>query len=62
MKPIIYGALLGVLWLTVGLPLTVPSAVVMTVVAQPVTVVFSLGVAPVRFVSVRLTETRRWSR
>ncbi|MEU1515551.1 hypothetical protein ABZ490_25950 [Streptomyces sp. NPDC005811] len=50
MKPIIYGALLGVLWLTTGLPLTAPVAVLAAFV-QPVTVAFAAGLlaaAPAR--------------
>lgn len=43
MKPLVLGAILGLLWLLVGLPLTVPSTAVAAVV-QPVTVAFLLGV------------------
>jgi hypothetical protein len=42
-KPILFGAVLALLWLTIGLPLTVPSTVVTAVVAQPVTAAFVLG-------------------
>lgn len=44
MKPLLYGAVLALLWLLLGWPLAVPSTVVTAVVAQPVTVAFAAGV------------------
>jgi hypothetical protein len=46
MKPLLFGAVLALLWLTIGLPLTLPSSVtvaVSTTVAQPVTIAFAAG-------------------
>ena len=43
MKHLLLGAVLGVLWLLLGLPHAVPSTVVMAVVAQPVTIAFAAG-------------------
>ncbi len=57
MKPLLYGALLGALWLVFGLPLTVPSTVVMTVVAQPVTLAFAAGA-----LTAPHARHRRWTR
>lgn len=62
MKPILFGAVLALLWLLLGLPLNVPSTVVTAVVAQPVTVAFVLGVLARRFVSVSLTDAKGWTR
>lgn len=42
MKPLAIGAVLGVLWLLLGLPLA-PVAGVLAAVVQPVTVAFVLG-------------------
>lgn len=56
-KPLLLGALLALLWVTIGLPLAVPSTVITTVVAQPVTVAFAAGV----LVRPHLTG-RRWTR
>jgi hypothetical protein len=55
-KPLLFGAVLGVLWLVFGLPLTVPAVVVSTVV-QPVTVAFVLGVLARPY----LARSRRWT-
>ncbi|MFJ4623043.1 hypothetical protein [Streptomyces sp. NPDC088812] len=57
MKPLILGALLALLWLTIGLPLTVPSTVVMAVVAQPVILAFAAGILARPYL-----PRRRWSR
>lgn len=58
MKPILFGAVLALLWLAFGLPLATPFGGVANLV-QPVTVAFVLGAAIGRFASVRPTETRR---
>lgn len=42
MKPLVYGAVLGLLWLVVGVPLATALAV-LAAVAQPVTVAFAAG-------------------
>jgi hypothetical protein len=42
-KPLLFGAVLGVLWLVFGLPFTAPAVLVSTVV-QPVTIAFTAGV------------------
>lgn len=44
MRALIFGALLGILWLVFGLPLAAPTALLAAVV-QPVTVAFVLGLA-----------------
>lgn len=44
MRPLLFGAVLALLWLVLGLPLAVPSTVITTVVAQPVTVAFFAGI------------------
>lgn len=44
MKPLVYGAVLGLLWLVAGVPLA-PALVVLAAVVQPVTIAFVLGVA-----------------
>lgn len=44
MKPILFGAVLGVLWLLVGVPLA-PLAVVLPLLVQPVVLGFAAGVA-----------------
>ena len=56
MKPIIYGALLGLLWLTTDLPLTAPAAVLATAV-QPVTLAFAAGILARPYLT-----RKRWSR
>ncbi|SMF64651.1 hypothetical protein [Streptomyces sp. Amel2xC10] len=56
MKPLLYGAVLALLWLLLGLPLAAPAAVV-AAVAQPVTVAFVLGVLARPFL-----VRPRWSR
>jgi hypothetical protein len=56
-KPLVLGAVLALLWLTIGLPLTVPSTVVTTVVAQPVILAFTAGV-----LARPSLPYRRWSR
>lgn len=45
MKALVSGAVLGVLWLLLGLPVTAPSTVVTAVVAQPVILGFVAGMA-----------------
>jgi hypothetical protein len=42
MKPLVYGAVLGLLWLVVGVPLA-PALAVLSVLAEPVTVAFAAG-------------------
>jgi hypothetical protein len=42
-RPLLFGAVLALLWLTVGVHLTIP-AVVLRAVVQTVTVAFVLGV------------------
>lgn len=42
MKPIVFGAVLGVLWLLFGLPLT-PVAAVLPLLVQPVVLAFAAG-------------------
>lgn len=44
MKPLVYGAVLGLLWLALGVPLA-PALAVLAAVAQPVTIAFVLGAA-----------------
>lgn len=56
MKPILFGAVLGLLWLVAGVPLT-PALVVLAAVVQPVTIAFVLGVG-VRSYGRR---SRRWT-
>lgn len=60
MRQLILGAVLGVLWLLVGVPLT-PALAVLAAVVQPVTIAFVLGVTVGRFASVSLTGARRWT-
>lgn len=43
MKPLLFGALLGLLWLLLGMPLATPFAGVANLV-QPVTVAFAAGI------------------
>lgn len=43
MKALSLGAVLALLWLLLGLPVTVPSTAVTTVVAQPVVLGFAAG-------------------
>jgi hypothetical protein len=42
MKPLVYGAVLGLLWLVAGVPLT-PALAALAAVVQPVTIAFALG-------------------
>lgn len=42
MKPLVYGAALGVLWLVAGVPLA-PVLAVLAAVVQPVTIAFIVG-------------------
>lgn len=42
MKPILLGAVFGLLWLLLGMPYTVPSTLLAAVV-QPVTLAFAAG-------------------
>lgn len=44
MKPLVYGAVLGLLWLLLGVPLA-PALTVLSAVVQPVTLAFLLGIA-----------------
>ena len=57
MKHLLLGAVLGLLWLVVGVPLT-PALAVLAAVVQPVTVAFVLGVAARQYVP----GMRRWAR
>jgi hypothetical protein len=57
MKPLVFGAVLGVLWLLFGLPLA-PIAAVLPVLVQPVTIAFAAGLA----VRPLLPGMRRWAR
>ena len=57
MKPILFGAVLGLLWLLFGLPLA-PALAVLAAVVQPVTIAFVLGVAVRSYVP----GMRRWAR
>lgn len=43
MKPLVYGAVLGLLWLLLGLPLAAPAAVLSALV-QPVILAFAAGI------------------
>lgn len=56
MKPIVVGAVLALLWLLFGLPLTAP-AVVVSAVVQPVTIAFTAGVLARPY----LAGSRRWT-
>ncbi|MGW5427904.1 hypothetical protein ACWET9_11890 [Streptomyces sp. NPDC004059] len=56
MKPLLFGALLGVLWAILGMP--VPLATVAPMLAQPVTLAFVLGIAA----RPHLPRLRRWAR
>ncbi|NGO43773.1 hypothetical protein [Streptomyces ureilyticus] len=56
MKPIAFGAVLGVLWLVFGLP-SVPLAGVLPVLVQPVTVAFAAG----HLIGPRLARSRGWT-
>lgn len=42
MKPLVFGAVLGVLWIVFGLPLPVLAAA-LPMLVQPVTIAFGLG-------------------
>lgn len=57
MKPILFGAVLGVLWLIFGLPFPALAAV-LPVVVQPVTVAFTAGLVARPL----LPRVRRWAR
>lgn len=56
MKPLVYGAVLGLLWLVADVPLT-PALVVLAAVLQPVTIAFVLGVAARSYGR----RSRRWT-
>ncbi|MFF2215052.1 hypothetical protein [Streptomyces antibioticus] len=56
MRPLLYGAVLALLWLVFGLPLAVPATVVSTVVS-PVTVAFTAGLLARPYLT-----GRRWIR
>lgn len=56
MKPILFGAVLGMLWVLVGLPL-VPVAAVLPVLVQPVVLGFAAGLAARPYV----TRSRGWT-
>ena len=57
MKPIIYGAVLGLLWLLFGLPLA-PVAAVLPALLQPVTIAFAAGL----LARPHLRQPRMWTR
>ena len=57
MKPLLYGAVLGLLWLVAGVPLA-PALVVLAAVVQPVTIAFVFGAAVRPYVP----GMRRWAR
>lgn len=44
MKPILWGAALGLLWVLLGAPVTVPSGAI-ALVCQPVILAFAAGIA-----------------
>ena len=50
MNPLVFGAVLGLVWLVFGLPFAVPLAFISAVV-QPVTVAFAAGLAARPYVS-----------
>lgn len=56
MKPLALGAVLGLLWVLLGAPVTVPSSVV-ALVCQPVILAFAAGIAARPHLPLR-----RWSR
>jgi hypothetical protein len=56
MKPLLFGAVLALLWLLLGLP-SAPVASLWEVAAQPVTIAFVLGLAARPYVA-----RGRWSR
>lgn len=57
MKPLVYGAVLGLAWLLLGLPYA-PVAVVLPVLVQPVTLAFAAGL----LARPHLSGPRRWAR
>lgn len=57
MRPLLFGALLGILWAIFGLP-AAPVTAVVPVVVQPVTVAFVLGLAARPY----LPRLRGWAR
>lgn len=57
MKPILFGAVLGVLWLVFGLPLPAVAAV-LPLLVQPVTVAFVVGLVARPY----LSRVRGWAR
>lgn len=56
MKPLLYGAVLGLLWLLLGLPLPLPSAALIQA-ESPVTIAFILGIAACSYVR----RSGRWT-
>lgn len=58
MRALLFGAVLGVLLVTIGLPLTVPSTVVTTALAHPLVVAFAAGLAA----RTHLARSRGWTR
>ncbi|MEU8031321.1 hypothetical protein AB0C13_22220 [Streptomyces sp. NPDC049099] len=56
MKPVVLGAILGVLWLLLGWPVTVPAGAV-AFVCQPVILAFAAGLAA----RPHLPRLRRWA-
>ncbi|MDX3708769.1 hypothetical protein PV733_07245 [Streptomyces europaeiscabiei] len=57
MKPLLFGAVLALVWLLFGSPLVTITAV-LPVLAEPVTVAFVLGVLARPY----LARSRRWTR
>lgn len=56
MKPLLFGAVLALVWLILGLPVTAPVAVLPWLV-QPLVVAFAAGLLARPY----LARTRRWS-
>ncbi|MEH0642856.1 hypothetical protein QBB33_15540 [Streptomyces scabiei] len=54
MKAIAYGAVLGLLWLLVGVPVA-PALAVLAVLVEPVTIAFVLGLATRPYLTGRRT-------
>lgn len=57
MKPLLYGAVLGLLWLVAGLPLA-PALAVLAAIVQPFALAFAAGL----LVRPHLLGMRRWAR
>lgn len=56
MKALVVGAVIGIVWLVLGLPFPAVAAL-LPLVVQPVTVAFAAGL----LARPHLTRTRRWS-